>query len=284
MRCRAATCLLAAAGLLAAGCGAAAPPERPQASTPTVLWAVGDGADGGSQGRQVARLIRADRPDRFLYLGDVYERGTAAEFRHNYSPAYGRLNRIAAPTPGNHEWGNRRSGYFPYWRRAKGRPLAGWYRFRAGGWEVLSLNSEAANGAGSSQQRWLRRVLAKRRGTCRIAFLHRPYMSAGAYRPGQTGLRSLWRALRGHARLVLAGHDHNMQRLRRRDGMNQYVAGAGGRERYGVHSDRRLAFASARSYGALRIELSGAAATLQFRSAAGRVLDRSRVRCRPLSR
>jgi hypothetical protein len=247
------------------------------------MWAVGDGADGSAQGRQIARLIRGDRPDRFLYLGDVYERGTASEFRRNYSPVYGALNRIAAPTPGNHEWGNRRSGYFPYWRRAKGRTQPSYYRFRAGDWEILSLNSETANGSGSRQQRWLRRVLARRSGTCRIAFMHRPYMSAGAYKPGTRGLRSVWRTLRGHARLVLAGHDHNMQRFRRRNGMNQYVSGAGGRERYRVdRRDRRLAFGRGDRFGALRLELTGSTAKLQFRSGTGRVLDRSEVRCRPL--
>jgi Calcineurin-like phosphoesterase len=280
--------LLCLAALLVAGCGTDAQRLEPapgpaQAPGSTVLWAVGDGADGSAQGRQVARLIRRDRPDRFLYLGDVYERGTASEFRSNYSPVYGAFNRLAAPTPGNHEWGNRGTGYFPYWRRAKGRPQPSWYRFRAGGWEVISLNSEAANDSGSRQQRWLRRVVDRRPGTCRIAFMHRPYMSAGAYKPGTRGLRSVWRTLRGHARLVLAGHDHNMQRLRRRDGMNQYVSGAGGRERYRVdRRDRRLAFGRGDRFGALRVELTGSVAKLQFRSGTGRVLDGSEVRCRPL--
>ena len=281
--------LLGAAAVLAAGCGTQAPPLEPAQAPPpalgsTVIWAVGDGADGSSQGKQIARLIRRDRPDRFLYLGDVYERGTASQFRRNYSPVYGALNRIAAPTPGNHEWGNRRTGYFPYWRRAKGRPQPSWYRFPAGDWEILSLNSETAHRAGSSQQRWLRRLVERRSGTCRIAFMHRPYMSAGAYRPGIRSLRSVWRTLRGHARLVLAGHDHNMQRIRRRDGMTQYVSGAGGRERYRVNRrDRRLAFGRGDRFGALRIELAGATAKLQFLSGTGRVLDRSEVRCDPLA-
>lgn len=248
-----------------------------------VIWAVGDGADGGAQGKQVSRMIRTDHPDRFLYLGDVYERGTAADFRNHYGPVYGPLDQIAAPTPGNHEWGNRRTGYLPYWGRAKGRTQPSYYRFREGGWEIISLNSETAHRGGSRQQRWLRRVLRRHSGTCRIAFMHRPYMSAGAYKPGTHSLGSVWRTLRGHARLVLSGHDHNMQRFKRRDGMNQYVSGAGGRERYGVNRrDRRLAFGRGDRYGALRIELGEGSARLEFRSVTGRVLDRSRVRCRPL--
>jgi hypothetical protein len=52
-------------------------PERP-APPPgiegrAVLWAVGDGPDGGPQARRVARLIARDRAlDRLLYLGDTY--------------------------------------------------------------------------------------------------------------------------------------------------------------------------------------------------------------------
>jgi len=279
--------LMLTAGALVAGCGTDAarvdPQLAPRQAGTTVVWAVGDGADGGSQGKQVSRMIRADRPARFLYLGDVYERGTASEFRRNYSPAYGALNRITSPTPGNHEWGNRRTGYFPYWRRAKGRTQPSYYRYTIGGWEIVSLNSETSHRGGSRQQRWLKRILARRGGTCRIAFFHRPYLSAGEYSPGTRSLGSVWRTLRGHARVVLSGHDHNMQRFRRRDGMTQYVSGAGGRERYRVDPrDSRLAFGRGDRFGALRIEIEGDTARLEFRAATGGVLDRSAVRCQPL--
>lgn len=276
-----------AAALLLAGCGqsvgAAQQPSTPDPSRPpAVIWAVGDGADGSRRAKQVARMIRRDRPARFLYLGDVYERGTAAEFRRNYSSVYGPLNRITAPTPGNHEWGNRRTGYFPYWRRAKRRSQPSYYRFRLEGWEILSLNSETSHGRGSRQQRWLARAV-REPGTCRLAFMHRPYRSAGLH--GDTrSLGALWRTLRGHARLVLSGHDHDMQRLRRHDGLTQYVSGAGGRARYPLdRSDRRLAFGRADRFGALRIELRDGVAKLEFRSATGAVLDTSEVRCRSLS-
>jgi len=276
--------LLAAIGARAAGCQeSAAPAQEPaEQAAPNVVWAVGDGADGSRQSKQVARMIARDRPARFLYLGDVYERGTAAEFRRNYSSVYGALNRITAPTPGNHEWGNRRTGYLPYWRRVKGRSQPGYYRFRLAGWDLLSLNSETAHGRGSRQQRWLTRAV-RGRGTCRLAFMHRPYQSAGLH--GDTrSLGALWRTLRGHARLVLSGHDHDMQRLRRSDGLTQYVSGAGGRGRYPLDTaDRRVAFGRDDRFGALRIELRADRAKLEFRSATGAVLDRSQVRCRPLS-
>ena len=59
--------------------------DRPSA----LVWAVGDGGDGSATAKAVAARIRADDPDRVLYLGDVYERGTAEEFRENFATVYG---------------------------------------------------------------------------------------------------------------------------------------------------------------------------------------------------
>ena len=226
----------------------------------------------------MAALIAGDRPARLLYLGDVYPHGTAGDYARNWSPVYGRLARRIEPTPGNHEWGARRVGYFPYWRRVKGRPQPQWYRFRLAGWEILSLNSEAPHGAGSRQLRWLRAAL-RRGGTCRLAFWHRPRFSAGRVHGDGPDIAPFWNALRGRGRLVLAGHDHDMQRFKTRDGLTQYVSGAGGHVRYALRRDPRLAFGRADVSGALRLVLRPGHATLEFRSVDGRVLDRSSAAC-----
>jgi Calcineurin-like phosphoesterase len=273
--------LLAALAALAvlSGCGGQ---NKPKALPPVeaVVWAVGDGADGRPPAGRVARMVIRDRPAGFLYLGDVYETGTATEFRRNYHRVYQRLNPITAPTPGNHEWGNASTGYFPYWGAVKGRSLGPWYRSRIGSWEVLSLNSEAPHGKGSAQLRWLRANLEKP-GSCRIALLHRPYLSAGDHGDARS-LRTLWRTLQGHVTMVLSGHDHNMQRAYPEGGITQYVSGAGGRKRYGVHPDGRFAFTNDTFYGGLRIELRRGLARTEFRALRGGVLDRNTVRCRPL--
>ena len=88
-----------------------------------------------------------------------------------------------------------------------------------------------------------------------------------------------WQALKGHARLVVNGHDHLLQRYRKRAGLTEYVAGAGGAVLYRQRPDRRLAFARAGVTGALRIVLEPGWARLEFRSAKGKMLDRSRARC-----
>jgi hypothetical protein len=251
------------------------------------VWAVGDGADGGRHGRAVAARIPAARPDRFLYLGDVYGPtvrsivrgdGTAADYDHRYAPLYGSLARRTAPTPGNHEWPQRGEGYEPYWRAVTGRTPPAWYGLRVAGWTLLSLNSEAPHGRGSPQLRWLAHRVA-RPDTCRLAFWHRPRFSAGRHRDG-TDLAPLFDALRGHAALVVNGHDHNMQRYRPIGGITEVVSGAGGHSRYRLHADPRLAFADDRDDGALRIDLRPGRARLRFVSADGEVLDDSVVRCR----
>jgi hypothetical protein len=118
---------------------------------PAVLWAVGDGADGSAVARTLADRIRRSKPDRFLYLGDVYEHGTARDFREHYATVYGELARITTPTPGNHEWTARRDGYQPYWRAQTGATPPPWYSYKIGGWRVISLNSEAPHDEGSPQ-------------------------------------------------------------------------------------------------------------------------------------
>jgi Calcineurin-like phosphoesterase len=251
-----------------------------QAEEPAVVWAVGDGADGSPIARRLGRLIERDRPDAFLYLGDVYPSGTAGDFARNYDTIYGRLADITWPTPGNHEWWARAQGYFPYWRREHPEVARPWYRFGLGGWEVVSLNSETAHGRGSRQLRWLSRVLDSADGTCRLAFWHRPRFGASSVHGDAPDVAPLWNALRGRARLILNGHEHALMRYRRRDGLTEYVAGAGGRVRYRLRPDDRIAFGRSDRTGALRIELSPGQATMEFRAVNGALLDRSRATCR----
>jgi len=282
---RAALALLGALAL--ASCGGASsqapapgPVEPAQApANRAIVWAVGDGADGSPIARKLARLIAADQPDRFLYLGDVYPSGTATDFRRRYAPVYGRLAEITSPTTGNHEWVNRRTGYQPYWRGVTGRPQPYWYSLPLAGWQLISLSSEAPHQATSAQLRWLRARL-EQPGTCRLAFWHRPRFSAGSVHGDSPDVAPFWRALKGRARLVVNGHDHLLLRYRKRAGLTEYVAGAGGAVLYRQVPDRRLAFARAGVTGALRIVLEPGWARLEFRSATGKVLDRSRARCK----
>lgn len=252
-----------------------------------VLWAVGDGADGSARAQRVVTRMRRKRFDRVLYLGDVYGAGllsslrgdgTETDYRKRYAPVYGDFALKTAPTPGNHEWPQRRDGYEPYWAEVFGEPPPAWYGFRVGGWQLLSLNSEAPHGRNSAQVRWLR-AQVRAPGTCRLAFWHRPRFSAGKHGDAPD-LAPLWEALRGHATVVVTGHDHNMQRFERIDGITQYVSGAGGHSLYRFkRRDPRMAFGESFVYGALRIELRPGSARMAFVSSGGKILDVSDVVC-----
>ncbi len=251
-----------------------------------LLWALGDGADGGADARAVVRRMKRKRFDRVLYLGDVYGKGivrrlvgdgTAADYRERYDPLYGAFAAKTAPTPGNHEWRQRGEGYEPYWETVFGEPPPAYYGFDIAGWRVLSLNTEIAHDAGSAQLRWLRGQV-RAPGTCRLAFWHAPRYNAGRH-SDEPGVAPLWDALRGRATIVLNGHDHNMQRFAPVGGITQYVSGAGGHSLYPLRRDRRLAFGNDRDFGALRVELAPGRARMAFVSAAGRILDISTARC-----
>ncbi len=279
--------ILVCAAIGAAAFAVAAPADPRDASAgakrATTVWAVGD-ADRGANARRVAARVRGERPDRFLYLGDVYERGTMSEFREGYDALYGSLARRTIPTIGNHESANRATGYRPYWRSKLGRAMPDRHRHRlADGWEIISLDSESAHGTGSPQQRWLAGAV-QRPGTCRIAITHRPRWSAG-WHGDQPDIDPLWRTLRGHARILLSGHDHDLQRFADRDGLRQLVSGGGGRPNVPLPRPSRAAprFVNRVSPGGARLRLTRGRATIEFVSAGGRVLDRSFVTCRPVS-
>src|SRR5215204_3963471 len=134
--CRALPILACAAWLSACGGGAS---ERPNRERATIVWAVGDSSDSDAS-RRVAALIAHDDPDRIIYLGDVYDDGTRAEFETNFAEVYGELVERMWPTPGNHEWRNRATGYAPFWREVLGEPLPYHYAREAGGWQILSAS------------------------------------------------------------------------------------------------------------------------------------------------
>jgi hypothetical protein len=254
--------------ILAALAAAAAP-------QPAVVWAIGDGAAGTAASRRLARRIVADDPARVLYLGDVYETGTAAEFRRNFAQPYRPLLQRMLPTPGNHEWGNHAVGYDPFWRRVTGERTRPWYAARLGSWQILSANSEAV---GSAQLRWLQRAL-RRPAPCRLAIWHRPRFSAGLH-GDQPDMQPVWRLVRGRVALVLNGHDHDLQRMRPVRGTVELVSGAGGRALYPVDERYpRLAFSDDAHFGAYRLELYDGRATAVALTAGGRELDRSTVTC-----
>ena len=238
------------------------------------LWAVGDA--GGPGSRAVADLIERARPDRLLYLGDVYPRGKETDFRAWGQDFRGLLDRTA-PTPGNHDWPESREGYEPFWRKVTGETPPTYYAFRAGGWQILSANSEHSDDGAVAN--WLEDQTSAG-GTCRIVFWHRPRFSAGP-RGNENDVQELWEAIRGRARVLLGAHEHDMQRLEPNEGVVQFVSGAGGFSHHDVADEPRVAFSNSTEDGALRLRLSPGVARWAFVAVGGRVLDSGSLRCHP---
>jgi len=246
------------------------------------VWAVGDGAVAGTEDDALAARVQAAGVDRLLYLGDVYERGTASDYRLNYDPSWGRFRAITSPTPGNHEWSNRAEGYDPYWGARAPRGNGGhWYSFDYAGWHFVSLNSEGDTSAGSRQVAWLRADLARYPGSCTIAYWHRPRYSAGGH-PDAPEVQPFWDVLTGRAAIVLNGHDHDYQRFNPVRGITQLVVGSGGRRALDPvnRGDARLAFADDTHLAALRLRLAARKATYDLIDSDGIRRDRGSVGCR----
>ena len=285
-RTRALGALATCVATLIAGCSSAETPadERSGASPTKVqatVWAVGDAGHFGHREPAVARLITGARPTLMLYLGDVYESGTAADFKL-YDRVWGGLAAVTAPTPGNHDWPAHEEGYDPYWRPRVGARASSHYSFDLAGWQVISVNSELEGDAAAKQIDWLTKAAAGP-GNCRIAFWHTPRYTAGEVHGDDPAVDPLWQALRGRAVLVINGHEHNMQRMMPRGGIVQLISGAGGHaERYPVNdNDERFAFVDDDHDGALRIRLSPGRAELAFVDTDRQVLGESTVRCSP---
>ncbi len=251
------------------------------ASAATV-WAVGDGGDSLANDDALAARIQSMGPfDKFLYLGDIYETGTPEEWANNYDPSYGRFKAISAPTPGNHEFASRATGYDPYWGSLAPQTNGGhYYSFDLAGWHIVSLNSEEDASAASPQVSWLKQDLAKYPGTCTLSFWHRPRYSASF--TNDYNYENFWTALAGKSVVNLVGHHHNYQRFVPNRGITEFVAGAGGHLFHSVTAtDVRLAAFNSTQYGALRMQLEPGRMDYQYVLTNGTVYDSGSIPCTP---
>lgn len=267
--------------------------STPAVGRPFILAATGDGASGEPNADKVADLIAGWDPNMFLYLGDVYNDGTATEFHNWYgtgSNRYSRFNTITNPTIGNHEYhGLTAPGYFDYWDN-----VPHYYSFDAAGWHFINLDSTSQYNQtlpGTAQYDWLLQDLQSNSATCTIAYFHHPVFNIGA--EGDTPrMNPIWALLAQHGvDIVLTGHDHDYQRWHplngqgelNPNGMTEFVVGTGG---HGIQdfikTDSRMAVGfdtPPAAFGALHMELNQDGAAFQFVNIQGHVLDSGTIPC-----
>jgi acid phosphatase type 7 len=246
----------------------------------------GEGTATACRQFAVSSAILAGGYDAVLPLGDEqYIAGSASAFAASYHPSWGRLDPIAHPVVGNHEYGRPAAGpYFQYFGASAGTPGEGWYSYQLGAWHVVALNANCTRiaggcGVGSPQELWLRADLAAHATGCTLAYWHQPLFTSGQEGPTPE-TSTFWNDLiAAGAEIVLNGHEHHYERFApqtpagQRDdahGIREFVVGTGGKNHTSFHATP-AANSEVRdntSFGFLELELSNGAYSWTFRPTA----------------
>lgn len=236
---------------------------------PSVIWAVGDGGTGFPSSKQVAALIEKDAPDQFIYLGDVYEDGTPAEYENNYHTVFGNLKPITKPVAGNHDYHSRLSGWNVYWNN---HPT--YYKFQVGSWQFIVLDTELKDYGKAVQQNWLVQQISRQPT---VVCMHRSRYSCGGHED-QPDLEPIFKMFRGRTAVFLTGHNHTLQRLTPMNGVTQFVVGSCGHQNHHLDRSRPVLAFGSHDLGALRLELYPDELKHQFINIDNQVIDEGTIR------
>jgi hypothetical protein len=268
----------------------------PSPTAPQRLVAAGDIADCNLDGdTATADLIDwlLEEEGVVAALGDTaYPDGSPAQYTECYEPTWGRHRFRTRPAVGNHEYRTPEAGgYFEYFGNAAGQPGEGWYAYELGTWHIIVLNSNCAEvdcEAGSEQEQWLRTQLSTDPHLCTLAYMHHPRFSSGRHGDDET-IVDLWQALQDYGvEAVLAGHDHNYERLRPitargeldTEGLPSFVVGTGGKGLRPVGQQRPGSeFVADNAHGVLVLDLFSFGYTWQFVDTGGSTLDNGSAPC-----
>ena len=266
---------------------------------PFVMAATGDGASGELSSINVTNMIKTWAPNLFLYLGDVYEKGTYTEFYNWYGSSttnFGQFRSVTDYVVGNHEYaGGAGTGYLDYWNI--GHPTSPsltktWYSFNAAGWHIIGLDANKQQvPPGSAQYSWLVTDLLTNTAACTLAFWHQPLFNIGS-EPPASNMGQIWQLLaQNHVDVVLNGHDHDYQRwkplngsgvLDTVNGITEFVAGGGGHGTQNFTTSSPLvmqSFTGTQAFGALRMVLNPGGMDFQYINTSGAVIDSGAIPC-----
>jgi len=212
---------------------------------PVRFLAFGDSGGGGSDQYALLEHMFEFPYDLIVHTGDIaYDDGTIGQFEANVFGVYAELFRNLPffPAAGNHEYNT--SGAAPF-RSVFALPDAHgekWYSYDWGRIHFAALDTEADY---ATQVAWLDEDLAASTAPWKIVYLHRPPYSSGDH-GSDTGLRTKLGPIveKHHVQLVLAGHDHDYERMIPQNGVSYVVTGGGGRGTRNVGSSSFTAFAA----------------------------------------
>ena len=281
------------AGLASFGCAPVSfpavppgPPVRHEASSASFAI-IGDYGEAGPEAAAVAALVRKWQPDFIATTGDNnYPDGmqdtidaNIGQYYHDYIAGYvgsyggGAAESRFFPTLGNHDW--RTHDLAPYLGYFK---LPGNERYYAVSWgpvDLFLLDSDQSepdgNDADSRQARWLQDALAGSTAAWQLVLLHHPPYSSAMH--GST--RALqWPFAQWGVDAVIAGHDHDYERLER-DGIVYLVNGLGGHGKlyqFGTPVPGSAVRFNA-THGAMRVQATAQELRFEFLRVDGQVVD-----------
>ena len=264
---------------------------EPSEAGDVVLLAAGDIADCGSSGDEATAKLLGSNGGTIATMGDnVYNDGTAAQFRDCFDPTWGQYKSRIKPSPGNHDYHTSgASGYYGYFGAAAGDPKKGYYSYDLGNWHIVALNSNCGNiggcGATSPQGQWLQSDLNAHTNSCTLAYWHHPLFSSGNH-GSSSATRDLWNILyQEGAEVVLMGHDHHYERFAPQSasaasdssfGIRGFIVGTGGRGLYNVGSAIKNSEVRYNGgWGILKLTLGNGSYSWQFLSVAGKTFTDS---------
>ncbi len=215
---------------------------------PVRFLAFGDSGGGGSDQKALLEQMYEVPYGLMIHTGDIaYDNGELGEFEANVFGVYQDLFRNIPfyPAAGNHEYNHSASAapFRSVFNLPGGEDNARkWYSFDWGRIHFAALDTEASY---ATQAAWLDEDLSATTLPWKIVYLHRPPYSNGEH-GSDTSLRSaLAPVLEKHGvQLVLAGHDHNYERVLPQNGTFYVVTGGGGKGTRSVGSSSFTAFSA----------------------------------------
>jgi Calcineurin-like phosphoesterase len=222
--------------------GTSAAPQKGKAPADVVRFvALGDTGTGGKGQFAIARRMLSyheeKRYDTVLLLGDnVYPNGDPSELPAKFEKPYAELLRrgvrfraVLGNHDVNHGYGKGQINYKPF--NMGGRA---YYSFVEGNGlvEFFALDS---NKMDEAQLGWLEGALSASKARWKIAFFHHPIYSSGRKHGSSLMLRALLEPLfvRYGVAAAFSGHDHIYERIKVQQGVQYFIAGAGGQLRRG---------------------------------------------------
>jgi len=201
----------------------------PDAAEPVRFMAFGDSGSGNADQRALAAQMLSVPYDLIVHTGDLaYEDGTIGELEDTvfgvYAPLFQHLPFY--PAAGNHEYHTQDAAPFRAVFALPDTTAERWYSYDWGRVHFVALDTESDY---ATQASWLDADLAATALPWKIVYFHKPPYSSGAHGSDRTLRLLLAPVFEKHGvQLVLAGPDHDYERVAPQGGVRYIVTGGGG--------------------------------------------------------